>query len=98
MAEEEAKKTLSDVPDEVEKGAEPTTVANETQEPLPFGALLIVGICMFFTSLLNGFSVIASAILLELLAEDLKLAENNFQWTFNSFLLPLVSESDAPSP
>lgn len=59
--------------------------------PLSLNRLLIVGACMTLTSIINGYSVTMTAILLDLLAEDLQLAENNLQWTFNSFLLPMVS-------
>lgn len=93
MVNEDIVKTLSSENDEEKKGDEPTVVASEAHQPLSFGALLIVGVCMVWTNIINGFAVILSAVLLDLLADDLKLAENNFQWTFNSFLLPLVSLS-----
>ena len=93
MLDEDVVRTSSGGNDEEKKGDEPTVVASEAHQPLSFGALLILGVCMVWTNIINGFAVILSAVLLDLLADDLKLAENNFQWTFNSFLLPLVSLS-----
>ncbi|KAJ9117459.1 hypothetical protein QFC22_004309 [Naganishia vaughanmartiniae] len=89
MIQKKAAQTLADEPDEVEKGEGLASLTFRKQEPLPSGALLIVGICMTTSNVVVGYSIILTAILLDLLAKDLKLAESDYQWTFNSYLLPL---------
>lgn len=68
-----------------------TVESRENAQPLSLGRLVVVGACMTLTSIINGWSVIMTPIMLELLADGLHLAENNLQWTLNSLLLPLVS-------
>jgi hypothetical protein len=68
-----------------------TVAFQDHNQPLSSGRLVIVGACMTLTSIITGWSVIMTPIMLDLLAEGLNLAENNLQWTLNSFLLPLVS-------
>jgi hypothetical protein len=78
-------------------GGEPkeTIGSRDRSQPLPIGRLVIVGACMTLTSIINGWSVIMTTIMLDLLAEGLNLGENNLQWTVNAFLLSLVSHSAA---
>jgi hypothetical protein len=54
MVNEDIVKTLSY--DKEKKGDEPTVVASEAHQPLSFGALLIVGVCMVWTNIINVFS------------------------------------------
>ncbi|GHJ85116.1 hypothetical protein NliqN6_1518 [Naganishia liquefaciens] len=61
----------------------------QSDRPLSSARLLIVGAGMTLTSIINGWSVMMTPIMLELLADGLDLKEHDLQWTLNSFLLPL---------
>jgi hypothetical protein len=69
----------------------------QSDRPLSSARLLIVGAGMTLTSIINGWSVMMTPIMLELLADGLDLKEHDLQWTLNSFLLPLVSPH-SPGP
>ncbi|KAJ9098212.1 hypothetical protein QFC21_004541 [Naganishia friedmannii] len=88
IVEEEVIKTLFNASDEAEKGEGQTAKA---QEHLSFGALLIVEVCMVWTNVINGFAVILNAVLLELLAEDLKLTGEQLTLLAAAWLLALVA-------
>lgn len=76
MDQELEKKTITFNEESKCSGPVERVAFQDHNQPLSSGRLVIVGACMTLTSIINGWSVIMTPIMLDLLAEGLDLAEN----------------------
>jgi hypothetical protein len=58
----------------------------------PTTTVMLLTACLTLSNIVSSFANTGVAVMLDELAEDLDVAENNLQWIINSFQLPMVSE------
>lgn len=84
---------IQDTSDLEKENPPPIVDSDSSSSPLPSTAIIwLLTACMTLSNIVMAFGNTGVTVMLDELAEDLHIAENNLQWTINSFQLPLVSE------